>query len=55
MHCHEDYPFTNDFPVTVVRPGTTPQLVQERFGRSLETQIAVRDLRTFKLMGLLPI
>lgn len=43
--------FTNDFPVTVVRPdaasGIGKSLVQERFGRSLSAQLRVRDWRTY--------
>jgi hypothetical protein len=43
--------FTNDFPVTVVRPDPASSigksLVQERFGRSLSAQLRVRDLRTY--------
>jgi hypothetical protein len=43
--------FTNDFPVTLLRPdpasGVGQSLVQERFGRSLSAQLRVRDWRTY--------
>ena len=43
--------FTNDFPVSVVRPDPASQigqtLVQERFGRSLSAQLRVRDFRQY--------